>query len=73
MKLHYLLLSVGIILIGSNVYASYILTPLSDGQDTLVAHPGDSLTLDLVLTSDAADTHNALSIDVTFSQPRAKI
>ena len=48
--------------------ADYILTPLSGGVSSLNVAPGDTFTLDLVLTSDASDTHLSSEFSLFFSQ-----
>lgn len=49
--------------------ADYILTPLSGGSSTLDVSPGDTFTLDLILTSDAGDEHLSSEFRLLFSQP----
>jgi hypothetical protein len=47
--------------------ADYLLTPFSGGNSTLSVAPGDSFTLDLVLTGGALDTHTSATFNVQFS------
>jgi hypothetical protein len=49
--------------------AAYMLTPSSGGSNSITVAPGGSFSLDMVLTSDGADSHNSSLWSVTFSEP----
>lgn len=53
--------------LNSFVQADYILTPLSGGLDEITVSPGDSFTLDLILSSNAGDTHLSSAFSLIFS------
>jgi len=53
-------------------HADYKITPLSGGLSSIFSGPGDSFSLDLVLTSDTADTHLSSEFRVLFSEPGLK-
>ena len=58
---------------GASVYGSYMLTPLSGGQDAVTVDRGSPFVLDLVLTSDTADEIDIVEIAVVFSEPGLRL
>jgi len=50
-------------------HADYQITPLSGGLSSILRGPGDSFSLDIVLTSDTANTHLSSEFRVLFSEP----
>ncbi len=50
-------------------FGSYILTPLSAGANQRTVAHGQSFTLDIVITSDAADTQTSAIFQVRFTRP----
>ncbi len=53
----------------SGAFGAYTLSPVVDGNSALSLTQGSMFDLDLVLTSDAGDTHDAALFTVEFSQP----
>lgn len=49
-------------------HADYIVSLSSGGQTAISVNPGDSFDVDIVLTSDAADEVDALSVIVEFTE-----
>lgn len=49
--------------------ADYILSPLSMGESSRTATPGESFSLDMVLSASAGEEHNSAIFRVTFSAP----
>jgi hypothetical protein len=47
--------------------ADYLMTASSQGASSRSVHPGDSFTVDISLTSDAADIHNSAIFRLVFS------
>lgn len=63
--------SLGItIFLAPSTLAGYIVTPLVGGQSAIVVGRGNSLSLDIVLTSDGvASQHDSVVLDLIFSAP----
>jgi hypothetical protein len=57
----------GTLLTVASAQAAYILTPMSGGASSRTVQPGETISLDLVLTSDASNTHTSAVFDVVFS------
>jgi hypothetical protein len=69
-KVHAGVLALALVLLdASAARAAYVLTPFSGGFNTITVAPGGSFSLDLVLTSEAADEHNSAIFRVVFSEP----
>lgn len=50
--------------------AAYTITPLIDGGSSATRTPGQTFSLDFLLTSDASDTCDSAILDVGFSSPK---
>ena len=56
--------------LGASAHGEYFITALSDGMSDITTLPGNAFTLDIVVTSDAADTHLFSQFRVVFSEGR---
>lgn len=52
-----------------SAWGAYLLTPLVSGQSTATAAPGSSFTMELLLSTDTQDQHDACDFYLTFSAP----
>ena len=56
-----------VLVLSSPAVGSYIITPLSGGSSTATVFLGDTISLDVALTSDASDEHTSAIYRVVFS------
>lgn len=57
------------ILVVAAAHADYVVTPLAGGVSAVDLQWGDSLTIDLVLSSDAGDVHDSAIVQLIFTAP----
>jgi hypothetical protein len=69
MKHQLLIACVLCLCLSSIAQADYVLNLLSGGSSSATVNWGDSLTLDAVLTSDAADVHDSAIFRMIFTMP----
>ncbi len=68
-QIHTITAMLALLLFAPVANAAYTLTPLCGGNGSKTINPGESFTLDMVLSSDASDTSTSADFNVVFSAP----